>query len=96
VAIQKVLCVGPVWDTRQWVTASRGIARPIRIRGIRIGTEQFQYIHGRVRDLQNRCQPVASVDTKKKELVGDFKNGDREWCPQGNPEPVVRLLEKIT
>lgn len=50
--------------------------------------EQFQYIHGRVRDFQDRGQPVVSVDTKKKELVGDFKNGGREWRPQGEPEPV--------
>ncbi|MGH3184282.1 MAG: ISAzo13 family transposase, partial [Streptosporangiaceae bacterium] len=33
-------------------------------------------------------QPVISVDTKKKELVGDFKNGGREWCLQGEPEEV--------
>ena len=33
-------------------------------------------------------QPVISVDTKKKELVGDFKNGGREWQPTGEPEPV--------
>jgi hypothetical protein len=29
-------------------------------------------------------QPVISVDTKKKELVGDFKNAGREWCPEGH------------
>ena len=33
-------------------------------------------------------QPVISVDTKKKELVGDFKNGGREWRPKGKPEEV--------
>jgi Rhodopirellula transposase DDE domain len=33
-------------------------------------------------------QPVISVDTKKKELVGDFRNPGREYCPQGNPEEV--------
>ena len=33
-------------------------------------------------------QPVISVDTKKKELVGDFKNGGREWQPEGEPEQV--------
>src|SRR5512144_2723837 len=49
---------------------------------------QFQYIHDRVEDFQRRGQPVVSVDTKKKELGGDFKNGGREWRPQGNPEPV--------
>ena len=35
-----------------------------------------------------RGQPVVSVDTKKKELVGDFKNNGREWHPKGSPEPV--------
>ena len=49
---------------------------------------QFRYIHGRVETFQNRGQPVVSVDTKKKELVGDFKSGGREWRPQGEPEPV--------
>jgi Rhodopirellula transposase DDE domain len=49
---------------------------------------QFRYIHGRVEEFQGRGQPVVSVDTKKKELVGDFKNGGREWRPEGNPEPV--------
>ena len=36
----------------------------------------------------HRGQPAISVDTKKKELVGDFKNGGREWQPQGEPEEV--------
>src|SRR5260370_33353077 len=41
-----------------------------------------------VRAFQKRGQPVISVDTKKKELVGDFKNPGREWQPQGQPEKV--------
>jgi len=49
---------------------------------------QFQYIAARCRRFQNRGQPVISVDTKKKELVGDFKNGGREWQPQGKPAEV--------
>src|SRR5512144_3348175 len=49
---------------------------------------QFQSIHDRVEDFQRRGQPVVSVDTKKKELVGDFKKGGQEWRPQGHPEPV--------
>ena len=49
---------------------------------------QFRYIHGRVEAFQRRGQPVVSVDTKKKEWVGDFKNGGREWRPKGNPERV--------
>jgi len=49
---------------------------------------QFEYINRRVRAFQRRGEPVVSVDTKKKELVGDFKNGGREWRPQGTPERV--------
>jgi len=49
---------------------------------------QFQYISGQVRRLQKRGQPVVSVDTKKKELVGDFRNAGREWRPRGVPEDV--------
>ncbi len=49
---------------------------------------QFEYINAQVTALQRRGQPVVSVDTKKKELVGDFKNGGREWRPQGRPEKV--------
>jgi hypothetical protein len=49
---------------------------------------QFEYIAKRVRSFQRRGQPIVSVDTKKKELVGDFKNGGREWQPEGMPEEV--------
>jgi transposase len=49
---------------------------------------QFEHINDQVRRFQRRGQPVVSVDTKKKELVGDFKNGGREYQPQGRPEEV--------
>ncbi len=49
---------------------------------------QFQHINRRVKSFQKRGQPVVSVDTKKKELVGQFRNGGREWQPQGQPEGV--------
>jgi hypothetical protein len=49
---------------------------------------QFEYISDQVRRFQRRGQPVVSVDTKKKELVGDFKNGGREYQPKGRPEEV--------
>jgi len=49
---------------------------------------QFAYISQQVRRLQKRGQPVVSVDTKKKELIGDFKNAGQEWWPQGQPEEV--------
>ncbi len=46
---------------------------------------QFEYISRRVKAFQRRGQPVVSVDTKKKELVGDFKNAGREWRAKGRP-----------
>lgn len=49
---------------------------------------QFEYINGRIEQTQAGGQPVISVDTKKKELVGDFKNSGREWRPKGNPTAV--------
>jgi transposase len=49
---------------------------------------QFQYINRRAKAFQRQGQPVVSVDTKKKELVGQFRNGGREWRPQGQPEEV--------
>ena len=49
---------------------------------------QFAHIDAQVKRAMAERQPVISVDTKKKELVGDFKNAGREWCPQGDPEQV--------
>ena len=49
---------------------------------------QFEHINDQVRAYQDDGQPVISVDTKKKELVGDFKNSGRELRPQGDPEKV--------
>jgi len=49
---------------------------------------QFEHINAEVVSFQRRGQPVISVDTKKKELVGDFRNGGREWRPQGEPDEV--------
>ncbi|MCZ6586766.1 MAG: ISAzo13 family transposase [Alphaproteobacteria bacterium] len=50
---------------------------------------QFEYIHSTARAFLRRGQPVISVDTKKKELVGDFRNAGREWRPAGKPEKVL-------
>jgi Rhodopirellula transposase DDE domain len=50
---------------------------------------QFEHINATVTKFQQRGQPVISVDTKKKELVGEFKNGGREWQPKGEPEKVL-------
>jgi hypothetical protein len=49
---------------------------------------QFRYINARVVGQLRRRQPAISVDTKKKELVGDFKNSGREWRPRGSPQRV--------
>jgi transposase len=49
---------------------------------------QFAYINQSVTAALAAQEPVISVDTKKKELVGDFKNAGREWRPQGEPEEV--------
>jgi transposase len=49
---------------------------------------QFAHINATARAALDAGQPVVSVDTKKKELVGDFKNGGREWRPKGSPELV--------
>ena len=49
---------------------------------------QFEHINQLIKDFQAAGQPAISVDTKKKELVGDFKNGGRELRPKGEPEQV--------
>jgi hypothetical protein len=50
---------------------------------------QFEHIHRKARLFLRAGDPVISVDTKKKELVGNFKNGGQEWHPQGDPEGVL-------
>jgi Rhodopirellula transposase DDE domain/Helix-turn-helix of DDE superfamily endonuclease len=49
---------------------------------------QFRYISEQVKAHQGAGDPVVSVDTKKKELVGEFKNAGREWRPKGQPAAV--------
>ena len=49
---------------------------------------QFEHINEQVERFLQAQQPAISVDTKKKELVGDFKNGGKEWRPKGEPEEV--------
>ena len=49
---------------------------------------QFEYINRKAQRYLKQGQPVISVDTKKKELVGDFKNAGSEWQLKGQPEPV--------
>ena len=63
------------------MTAGHGVEHPDR-------DAQFNYISDRVKEALVAGQPAISVDTKKKELVGDFKNAGRERHPQGSPEEV--------
>ena len=62
---------------------------------------QFEYINTTVKAAVTAGEPAISVDTKKKELVGDFKNGGRELRPKGDPEPVrvhdfaIKALGKV-
>ncbi|SRR6266516_159430 len=63
---------------------------------------QFEYINRQVRTFQRAGQPTVSVDSKKRELIGDFKNPGQEWRPAGTPEEVRakdfpdKLLGKVT
>ena len=59
---------------------------------------QFEYLNAEVSRFLNRCQPAISVDTKKKELVGPYKNSGREWQKKGEPKSpeeqrVIGLLK---
>ena len=49
---------------------------------------QFEHLNAQAQAFLAAGEPVVSVDAKKKELVGDFKNPGREWHPQGEPEEV--------
>lgn len=50
--------------------------------------QQFRYINAKVKQFKARHDPVLSVDAKKRELVGEFKNGGRAWRPKGRPTKV--------
>ncbi len=63
-------------------------AKPIEGRQHPDRDGQFCYLNARAMDHTDAGDPVISVDTKKKELVGEFKNGGREWRPQGEPVAV--------
>jgi hypothetical protein len=56
---------------------------------------QFEHINAQALAFQQRGQPVISVDTKKKELAGEFKNGGREWQPSEQPE-LVRVHDFLS
>ena len=62
--------------------SNEGAAHPDR-------NAQFEHINTTAADFLRRKQPVISVDTKKKELVGDFKNAGKEWQPKRTPERAL-------
>jgi hypothetical protein len=62
--------------------STEGAAHPDR-------NAQFEHINASVADFLKRGLPAISVDTKKKELVGDFKNAGQEWQPAGTPEKAL-------
>jgi len=88
--------------TQGWHVSSTTVGRLLnelgyRLRSVRKSREgtshpdrnaQFEYINATAAAFLQRQQPVISVDTKKKDLVGDFKNAGREWQPTGMPELV--------
>jgi hypothetical protein len=88
--------------TQGWAVSSTTVGRLLHALGYRLqsvrksreGTShpdrnaQFEHINATAATFLRRQQPVISVDTKKKELVGDFKNAGQEWQPTGTPEPV--------
>ena len=55
--------------------------------------QQFEYIKRKAQRYLKQGEPVISVDTKKKELVGDFRNGGRDWQAKGEPEHDFEIRE---
>jgi transposase len=86
-----------------WVVSSTSVGRLLnklgyRLQSVRKRNEgashpdrnaQFEHINATADNYIAQHQPVISVDTKKKELVGDFKNDGREWQPKGTPESAL-------
>ena len=66
----------------------QGISKTVEGRQHPDRNAQFEYINAKAEECLARRVPFISVDTKKKELVGNFKNAGREWQPQGTPERV--------
>lgn len=86
-----------------WSVSSTSVGRMLKKLGYRLQSvrkrnegaahpdrnAQFEHINATASKYQSLKQPVISVDTKKKELVGDFKNSGREWQPKGQPESTL-------
>lgn len=66
----------------------QGCAKTLEGSAHRDRDAQFEYLAARIGEHRSAGQPVISVDTKKKELVGDYKNNGREWAPAGSPPKV--------
>ena len=89
-------------NAQGWKVSQTSVGRMLHALGFRLqaprktleGTKhpdrnaQFEHINATADDFLQRGEPVISVDTKKKELVGEFKNGGQEWQPEGTPEKV--------
>ena len=83
-----------------WIVSSTTVGRILKRLGYRLQSvrkknegashpdrnAQFEHINATAEDFFEKDQPVISVDTKKKELIGDFRNEGREWQPIGTPE----------
>src|SRR5437763_1042193 len=69
-------------------TSVQGNAKTVEGRQNPDRDQQFRYINEQARAHRQAGDPVVSVDTKKKELVGAYKNGGREWRPKGDPAQV--------
>jgi hypothetical protein len=86
-----------------WSVSSTSVGRMLNALGYRLQSvrkrnegashpdrnAQFEHINATADQYLSQGQPVISVDTKKKELVGDFTNRGREWQPKGSPERVL-------
>ena len=66
----------------------QGNAKTIEGNQVPARDAQFRYLNEQVREHRDAGEPVISVDTKKKELVGNYRNGGREWRPAGDPVHV--------
>jgi len=71
-----------------WATACRPTARPRRAPSIPTATRSFRHINEKVTAAIAQSRPAISIDTKKKERVGEYANGGWEWAPKGEPVAV--------
>ncbi len=82
---QRTVC-SLLWDLRYSLQSNRKTQEGKKSHPER--DNQFQHIANTVKAFQHRQQPVISVDAKKKELIGNYRNDGQEWQPKGSPVPV--------